>query len=96
MQAKNIKNISVIGAGFMGCGIAQVFAAKKYNVLLYNRSHPGDTGFFPTRIENIRSTLSTMARKGVGVESEIEAIISRIKTTTSMDEATSDAQFVIS
>ncbi|GAG28888.1 unnamed protein product, partial [marine sediment metagenome] len=95
MQAKNIKNISVIGAGFMGCGIAQVFATKKYNVLLYNRSHPGDTGFFSKRVENIRSILSTMARKGVGAESEIEAIISRIKTTTSMDEATSGAQFVI-
>lgn len=36
-----------------------------------------------------------MARKGVGLESEIEATISRIKTTTSMDEATSDAQLVI-
>jgi len=95
MKAEEIRNISVIGAGYMGCGIAQVFASKNYNVYLYNRAHPEDADFFSKRISNIRSTLSTMASKGVGLESEIEPTISRIKTTTSMDEATSDAHFVI-
>ena len=38
-------------------------------------------------VENIRANLSIMARKGVGSESEIEPTLSRIKTTTSMDEA---------
>jgi 3-hydroxybutyryl-CoA dehydrogenase len=97
MKAEDIRTISVIGAGFMGCGIAQVFASKNYNVHLYNRPHPEDVKdeFLSKRVENIRSTLSTMARKGVGLESEIEATISRIKTTTSMDEATSDVQLVI-
>lgn len=97
MKAENVRTISVIGAGFMGCGIAQVFASKNYNVHLYNRPHPDDVKdeFLSKRVENIRSTLFTMARKGVGLESEVEATISRIKTTTSMDEATSDAQLVI-
>jgi len=95
MKAEDIRNISIIGAGYMGCGIAQVFASKNYNVYLYNRAHPEDTDFFSKRIDNIRSTLSTMASKGVGLESEIEPTISRIKTTTSMDEATSVAQLVI-
>jgi len=95
MKAEEIRNVSVIGAGYMGCGIAQVFASKNYNVYLYNRAHPEDADFFSKRISNIRSTLSTMASKGVGLESEIEPTISRIKTTTSMDEATSDAHFVI-
>lgn len=97
MKAEDIRTISVIGAGFMGCGIAQVFASKSYNVHLYNRPHPEDAKdeFLSQRVENIRSTLSIMARKGVGLEGEIEATISRIKTTTSMDEATSDAQLVI-
>ena len=95
MKAEEIRNISVIGAGYMGCGIAQVFASKNYNVYLYNRAHPEDTDFFSKRINNIRSTLSTMASKGVGLESEIEPTISRINTTTSMDEATADVQFVI-
>ena len=34
MQAENIRNICVIGAGFIGPGIAQIFAAKGYNVCL--------------------------------------------------------------
>lgn len=42
MKAEDIRTISVIGAGFMGCGIAQVFASKNYNVHLYNRPHPED------------------------------------------------------
>ncbi len=29
-----IRNITTIGAGLMGHGIAQVFAAKEYNVIL--------------------------------------------------------------
>ena len=95
MKAEDIKTISVIGAGFMGCGIAQVFASKNYNVLLYNRAHADDPDFFAKRIENVRATLKTMAGKGVGLESEIEPTIKRIKTTTSMDEATSGVQFVI-
>jgi len=75
----------------MGHGIAQVFASKNYNVRLLDVK----AELLSKAIENIRSNLSIMARKGVGLESEIEAIISRIKTTTSMDEATSDAQLVI-
>jgi len=91
MQAEDITNICMIGAGLMGHGIAQVFASKNYNVRLLDVK----AELLSKAIENIRSNLSIMARKGVGLESEIEAIISRIKTTTSMDEATSDAQLVI-
>ena len=91
MQAEDITNICVIGAGLMGHGIAQVFASKNYNIRLLDVK----AELLSKAIENIRSNLSIMARKGVGLESEIEAIISRIKTTTSMDEATSGAQLVI-
>jgi len=91
MQAEGITNICVIGAGLMGHGIAQVFASKNYNIRLLDVK----AGLLSKAIENIRSNLSMMAKKGVGSGSEIEAIISRIKTTTSMDEATLDAQLVI-
>jgi len=91
MQAQDIKNISVIGAGMMGHGIAQIFASKNYNVYLLDIKKE----LLSKAIENIRLNLSVMARKGVGLESEIETTISRIKTTTSMDEATSAAQVVI-
>jgi 3-hydroxybutyryl-CoA dehydrogenase len=97
MKAEDVKNVTVIGAGTMGCGIAQMFAFKNYNVCLYNRPHRHDEEkeFFAPRIENIRANLSRMAKKGVGLEGDIEAIISRIRPTTSMDEATSDAQLIV-
>jgi len=91
MQAEDIRNISVIGAGLMGHGIAQIFASKNYNVHLLDVK--GE--LLSKAVENIRLNLSMMARKGVGLESGIDIIISRIKTTTNMGEATSDAQLVI-
>ena len=91
MQAEDIRNISVIGAGLMGHGIAQIFASKNYNVYLLDVKDE----ILSKAVENIRANLSLMARKGVGLESEIEITIGRIKTTTRMDEATSVAQLVV-
>ena len=78
MQAKDVRNISVIGAGMIAPGVAQVFAVKNYNVYIYARRQE----VLPEAIEKIRSNLSTMAKKGVGSESEIESAISRIKTSS--------------
>ena len=91
MQAQNIKNISIIGAGMMGHGIAQIFASNNYNVCLLDVKKES----LSKAIDDIRLNLSIMARKGIGQESEIETTISRIATTTNMDEATSVAQMVI-
>ena len=91
MKAEDIKNISVIGAGLMGHGIAQIFASKNCNVRLLDIKDE----LLSKAIENIKLNLSMMARKGVGLEREIETIISRIKTTTNMGAAISDAQLVI-
>jgi len=91
MQAGDVRNISVIGAGLMGHGIAQIFAARNYSVRLLDIK--GE--LLSKAVENIRSNLSMMAKKGVISESEIDTVISRIKTTTNMGEATSDAQLVI-
>ena len=90
MQTEDIRNIAVIGAGLMGHGIAQIFASRGYDVHLLDVKDE----LLPKAVANIRSNLSRMASKGVGSESDIEAIIGRIKTTTSMNEATSKAQLV--
>ena len=90
MQAKDVKNISVIGAGMIAPGVAQVFAVKNYNVCIYARRQE----VLPEAIDKIRTNLATMAENGLGSESEIEPAISRIKTTTDLSEA-ADAQLVI-
>jgi 3-hydroxybutyryl-CoA dehydrogenase len=91
MQAEDINNISVIGAGFIGPGIAQIFASRYYNVRLLDIKDE----ILSKAIGSLRSNLFKMAEKGIVSESEIEPIVKRVKTTTSMGEATSDAQLVI-
>lgn len=91
MKAEDIRTIAVIGAGMIGHGIAQVFASKNYRVHLLDVKDE----VLSKAVENIRSNLSIMAKKGVGLESEIATVVSRIKTTTDLSEAASEAQLVI-
>ena len=90
MQAKDVRNIAVIGAGLMGHGIAQVFASKNYNVLLLDVKDE----LLSKAVEYIRFNLSLMAKKRIGTENEIKKIISRIETTTDLTKA-AKAQLVI-
>lgn len=91
MKPGRIKNISVIGAGMMGHGIAQIFAARNYNVILLDVQQD----FLSKAIENIRSNLTLLAQWGIGDQKEIAPTIQRIKTTLDLKEAASEAQFVI-
>ena len=91
MRAEDIRNISVIGAGFIGPGIAQIFASKYYNVHLLDIKDE----ILSKALQSIRLNLSMMARKGIISKSVIDTIISRIKTTTNMAEAASEAQLII-
>ena len=91
MKAEDIRNVAVIGAGMIGPGIAQVFAAKNYQVCLLDIREE----ILLKAIDNVRSNLSMMVQKGVALESEIERITSRIRTTTNVAEAASEAQLVI-
>ena len=91
MKAENVKNIAVIGAGMIAPGVAQVFVTTNYNVYIYARRQEA----LPEAVEKIRTTLSMMAREGIMSESVIDPSISRIKTTTDLKEAVSDAHLVI-
>ncbi len=91
MQAQDVKNISVIGAGMMGHGIAQIFASKNYNVHLLDVKDE----ILTKAVANMRANLSLMAKKGLGLESEIGKIVGMVKTTTDLSEATAKAQLVI-
>lgn len=91
MKAEDISNISVIGAGFIGPGVAQIFASANYNVRLLDIKDE----LLSNALQNIRSNLSLMAGKGLLPESATDTIMGRIKTTTDMAEAVSGAHLVI-
>ncbi len=85
-----IKTIGVAGAGQMGSGIAQVAATSGYEVILNDISEE----FLQRGLNNISKSLAKFVSKGKLKEGEDKEILSRIKTTTSLDDF-KDVDFVV-
>lgn len=86
----SIQNIMVIGAGQMGSGIAQVCAMAGYSVVLHDMKDE----FVQKGIGIIQKNLNRSVEKGRMDESEKENILSRITSSTSLENA-SNADLVI-
>jgi len=86
-----IKTVAVVGAGTMGHALAQVFAQGGCAVWLADL----DEAVLAKARSMISSNLKTLAETGCFPEDEIPAALDRISTTTRMDEAGRDADFVI-
>jgi 3-hydroxybutyryl-CoA dehydrogenase len=91
MNTKPIHNIAIVGTGFIGPGIAQIFAVKGYKVHLMDVK----AEMLPRAIESIRSNLAQLAEAGIIATDKIEPIIKNIQTTTDMRQAVEPAQLVI-
>ena len=77
-----IKTIGVLGSGVMGGGIAQMFAEKDFNVLLWDvEPSMAASGF-----EKIKTRLMKSAEKGKIDISVAEAVIGRIRPVASLRE----------
>jgi 3-hydroxybutyryl-CoA dehydrogenase len=86
-----IKKVLVVGSGTMGHGIAQAFAQGGYKVALQDTIPQA-----LTRADTlIRSSLDTMVEAGLVEKSDIPAIMGRIQSTTSLEEASQDADLAI-
>lgn len=84
-------NISVIGAGQMGSGIAQVFAAGGHSVSLIDISQTSlDRG-----IAAISNSLSRIVKKERITQAEMDAAVANIQTFTDMGEGVVVADLVI-
>lgn len=86
-----IKNITVLGSGVMGHGIAQVSAMSGYNVVLRDI----DQQFLDKAMEKIKWSLEKLVSKEKITQSESDAILSRIKMKVDLAEAVSAADLVI-
>jgi len=85
-----IKRIMVIGAGFMGSGIAQVMAAAGYDVTLMDVAD----GFVRKGMAAIEKNLAGSVAKGKLAEEDKTAILGRIIATTELTPA-KDCDLVI-
>ena len=86
-----IKNITVIGSGIMGHGIAQVSAMAGYNVVLRDIEQP----FLDKAMEKIKWSLDKLVSKEKISENERDEIFSRIKPIVDLKDAVNDCDLVI-
>jgi enoyl-CoA hydratase/3-hydroxyacyl-CoA dehydrogenase len=86
-----VKNITVLGSGVMGHGIAQVSATAGYNVVLRDIKQE----FLDKAMEKIKWSLDKLVSKEKISKEEGDAIFSRITPIVDLTEAVKDAELVI-
>ncbi len=90
MRLEDIKTVGVVGAGTMGNGIAHVFALSGYDVKLADVSE----GYLERALKTIEKNLGRQAKKGIISEEDIPKVLSRITTTTNLEDF-ADVDFVV-
>jgi 3-hydroxybutyryl-CoA dehydrogenase len=91
VKVDDVKKVAVFGAGTMGPGLAQMFAAAGYEVALYSRK--AET--LEKAITMVRANFETIIEHGAASQADADAAIARIKPTQSIEEAAKDADFVM-
>jgi 3-hydroxybutyryl-CoA dehydrogenase len=86
-----MKNITVIGSGTMGNGIAHVFAQCGFNVHLVDISQPA----LDKALATIAKNLDRQVAKGSLTEDDKAKTLSNIKTYTKVEEAVTSADLVV-
>ncbi len=90
MNVNQIQKIGIIGAGQMGNGIAQVCAAQKLEVLIYDISQTS----LEKGLVTISSSLDRLIKKATMTEDDKKAILGQIKVTTQISDL-KNSDFVI-
>ena len=91
MQLYDIKVVTVIGGGLMGCGIAQVFAgSEELEVRVFDAYVPGQQ-----IMDRVRGNLTLLVKEDVMTEAQVEDLLGRISTYEDMAVAVKGAQFII-
>ncbi|MFC5623726.1 3-hydroxybutyryl-CoA dehydrogenase [Algoriphagus winogradskyi] len=86
-----MKNISVIGSGTMGNGIAHVFAQHGYDVSLIDIKQE----FLDKALTTITKNLDRQVGKGLVSEEDKIAALGRIQTFTALDQGVKSADLVV-
>jgi enoyl-CoA hydratase/3-hydroxyacyl-CoA dehydrogenase len=86
-----VKNITILGSGVMGHGIAQVSATAGYNVILRDIKQE----FLDKAMEKIKWSLDKLVSKGKISKEDGESIFSRITPIVDLEEAVKNAEMII-
>ena len=85
-----MKKVCVLGAGTMGAGIAQAFAAKGYEVVLRDIKDE----FVERGLNGINKSLSKLVTKGKKTQEDMDNILSRLTGTVDINMA-ADCDLVV-
>jgi len=88
---QTIKNIAVIGAGTMGRSIAYASRLAGYATKLYDV----EDKILNAAIENIQSSFRKAVEKGILSPALINQALAHLETTTDLNIAASEADFII-
>jgi 3-hydroxybutyryl-CoA dehydrogenase len=91
MKSENVRTIAVVGAGAMGHAIAQEFARVGYHVNLYDVTEDA----LAHALENVKANLELMVDAGLATAEEASATPGRIRTSTDLASAISNADVVL-
>ena len=86
-----MKNVTVIGAGTMGNGIAHVFAQSGFNVALADVN----AGQLEKAVQTITKNFDRQVAKGSVTEEQKNQALGNIKTYTDIAEAVKNAELVV-
>ena len=91
MNVDDIKQISVIGAGSIGHGIALGLGMAGYDVNLHSRTEEG----LRKGMNDIKADLERLVDFGMATRDQTESAINNIGTTVALDKAVEDSDVVI-
>ena len=91
MAADAIKNVTVVGAGTMGNGIAHVFAQYGFSVTLADVKQE----FLDRAMKTITSNLDRQIKKGTITEDQKLQTLKRIQPALKLEDAARSAEIVI-
>lgn len=91
MNVDDIKRVTVIGAGQMGHGIAQVFALAGYEVNLNSRTE----GSLQKGIKEIQDDLQRLIDFGLATQEQADSVLPKIHTSTVLRDSVADTDVVI-
>ena len=91
MKLEEIKNISVLGAGIMGHGIAQSFLMGGYPVMLYDIQQT----ILDTAKAHIEKNLGLFYESGLIGKQDIELSLKRLSTTADLNHAVDGSDFIV-
>lgn len=92
-RLEDIKKITVLGAGVMGPGIAQIFAIGGYNVTIWMR--PESKGKQKQSEETLRKSIETLAEEGLIKQEDVEPVFGRVTYCFDIKAAVEDADFIV-